>query len=173
MKTFTYFFLILIVPLFFSKCDRNVENSPIPYGYKLELRFEDSEGNDLVAGILYVENSKSDNTYLVEGVTYQLSSDINEKMPVPLRVLKGEGYESLIISNSSSGYHKPLSEITYYFKCSHIFGDDNVYTIKTYWGDTTVDKYIKCCKYVELNGVKYPATYNEDEYVSKATIRLP
>jgi hypothetical protein len=155
----------------FCGCDN--DNSLPLYNYDLELRFEDLEGKDLVTGILYIENSKSDNTYVVEGITYQLSSDISEKMPNSLYVVKRKEYESLLFKEGTPGKDKRKSEITYYFKCSHIFGDDTVHTIKTYWDNSGMDKYNCYCKYVELNGRRYPAVYDENEYVSKVTVQLP
>lgn len=165
--------------------------------YHISFVFQDAEGNNLAEGIgvedMYPDMPKEQVT---DGkvVGYKLDiilsdpGDFNDKRYPFYDEVSGKVYDppilkykytednNIYIENNFCFYRgvvKPQEKLIYEITCPHIFGDDKVHVITTYWtgeqGETVLSSFFPVCYKVEFEGkiitdIRYdlPYTYKNN-----------
>lgn len=155
--------------LFHTQCD--LEEYDV---YYLALSFQDASGKDLVNGIELKDYATVNPTYNLDIIA---SEPRESRYDDKLRVKKyNDGYCYLTNYFSVSGEDRPEErKLTYRLQCPHLFGDNDVHYIDTYW-DIPKDEeglnYYAKCTLIEYGGNKIIPHIDEDGQYYVATIIL-
>lgn len=111
-----------------------------PYYYTIKIRFTEKNGNDLVRGIDYIENSKAENNIyevkkgLYELVVTQTGKPKEDLSLSPLFVQLTDSYDCVVLTTSTPPLpdYRP-DRLTHTIVCSHIFGNDGEHIIESNW----------------------------------------
>ena len=156
MKTLKLICLLVIVTTLHScdKCHKKLHHyTPV------WLSFQDASGNDLVNGIEYDAYSTGHGEIKSELIDLYINYDgIYSLSDWAL------GYNTVSIIKQDNYYYigcglvftecDPLpNKITFKFRCPHIFGDNYLHEITTYW-NTTKKKYHECYR-IEYEGKEF------------------
>jgi len=134
----------------------------------------DASGNDLVKGIDVVnEVIVKPDFYTLEVVSEPLVPNYSLYPYPSLEVYIYYNHYYLLLRTSSNRNYKPASKLIFKLKCPHIFGDDNVHEVVTYWKAGNKPTKSRICYLIELEGKEFTQiTYEEYKQLSRATIVL-
>lgn len=162
----------LLFDLFHTQSDMEEEGVV----YNLTLSFQDASGKDLVNGIELKDYATVNlNAYNLDIVA---SEPRESKYDAILGIKKYNDGNCYLTNHFSVPIEEDRPEeriLTYRLQCPHVFGDNDVHYIVTYW-DITKDKkgldYYAKCTLIEYGGNKIIPQIDEDEQYYVATILL-
>ena len=174
--------LLILLSVTVTSCDflfnlfhtqSDLEESDV---YNLALSFQDVSGKDLVNGIELKDYATVNlNAYNLDIIASEPRESRYDDM---LGIKKyNDGY--CYLKNNLSvfiGEDRPEErKLTYRLQCPHLFGDNDVHYIDTYW-DIPKDKkgldYYAKCTLIEYGGKKIIPHIDEDEQYYVATVIL-
>ena len=131
-----YIYSLLLFAICFAGCEHKLDSYP-PHLYRYYLAFIDKSGNDLLADVPFEINSERDSVLLRGTYTFEfIKSTEDDYFDTKSLILgKVSGYQSLRIDVCMEDWygHKKPEVLTHKLACKHIFGDEKVHTIVSYW----------------------------------------
>ena len=169
-----YIYSLLLFAICFAGCEHKLDSYP-PHLYRYYLAFIDKSGNDLLADVPFEINSERDSVLLRGTYTFEfIKSTEDDYFDTKSLILgKVSGYQSLrndVCMEDWYGHKKP-EVLTHKLACKHIFGDEKVHTIVSYWKFDTDYREAELIR-LTIDDVESPILEGFDKFYPQALVSL-
>ena len=169
-----YIYSLLLFAICFAGCEHKLDSYP-PHLYRYYLAFIDKSGNDLLADVPFEINSERDSVLLRGTYTFEfIKSTEDDYFDTKSLILgKVSGYQSLRIDVCMEDWcgHKKPEVLTHKLACKHIFGDEKVHTIVSYWKFDTDYREAELIR-LTIDDVVSPILEGFDKFYPQALVSL-
>lgn len=169
-----YIYSLLLFAICFAGCEHKLDSYP-PHLYRYYLAFIDKSGNDLLADVPFEINSERDSVLLRGTYTFEfIKSTEDDYFDTKSLILgKVSGYQSLRIDVCMEDWygHKKPEVLTHKLACKHIFGDEKVHTIVSYWKFDTDYREAELIR-LTIDDVESPILEGFDKFYPQALVSL-